>query len=93
MIIRDGKDPWSAEREFRKYIRSHEKFGTNIPNFEYFVIDLNEIAKDYILKDNSIIDYILALDKNRMDTSVVDILSNVIDWMKNLASSETVDFP
>jgi predicted transposase/invertase (TIGR01784 family) len=92
VLFYNGKDPWSAEREFRKYVRGHEKFGTNVPNFEYFVIDLNEIAKDYILKDNFIIDYILALDKNRKDTSVVDILSTIIDWMKDLSSSETVGF-
>jgi predicted transposase/invertase (TIGR01784 family) len=92
ILFYNGKDPWSAEREFRKYIKGYERFGTNVLNFEYFVVDLNEIAKDYILKDNSIIDYILALDKNRRDISVVDILSTVINWMGNLSSSETVGF-
>jgi hypothetical protein len=92
ILFYNGKDPWSAEREFRKYLRGHERFGTNVLNLEYFVVDLNEIAKDYILKDNFIIDYILALDKNRRDISVVDILSTIIDWMRDLSSSETVGF-
>jgi predicted transposase/invertase (TIGR01784 family) len=92
ILFYNGEDHWSAEREFRKYIRGHERFGTNVLNFEYFVVDLNEIAKDYILKDNSIIDYILALDKNRKDISVVEILSTVTEWMRNLPSEETVGF-
>jgi hypothetical protein len=92
ILFYNGKDPWSAEREFRKYVRGYEKFGTNILNFEYFVVDLNEIAKDYMLKDNSIIDYILALDKNRSNTSVLDILSSAIELMGNLSPLEKTGF-
>jgi hypothetical protein len=92
ILFYNGEDPWSAEREFRKYIRGYERFGTNVLNFEYFVVDLNEIAKDYILKDNSIIDYILALDKNRTNTSVMDILSSAIELMRDLSATEKTEF-
>jgi hypothetical protein len=92
ILFYNGEDPWSAEREFRKYISGYERFGANVLNFEYFVVDLNEITKDYMLKDNSIINYILALDKNRSNTTVLDILSSAIGLMEDLSSTEKIEF-
>jgi hypothetical protein len=44
ILFYNGEDPWSAEREFRKYIRGYERFGTNMLN------DLSSTEKTEFIK-------------------------------------------
>jgi hypothetical protein len=90
ILFYNGKRPWNAERAFRKYISGHERFGSNILNFEYIVVDLNKIEAEDFQSGNSILDYIMMLDKDKKNETVLDILSVTKDRIKDFSTSDKI---
>lgn len=92
VLFYNGKNKWSAETEFRKYMDGAEYFGEYGLNFKYYLVDLSQIKNDDILNTNTLIDNILALDKNRKSEKLTDILDLVIKRMDTLGESDRVSF-
>ncbi|MDR2043090.1 MAG: Rpn family recombination-promoting nuclease/putative transposase [Clostridium sp.] len=92
ILFYNGEMPWSAQTQFRQYLNHYELFGRHALNFEYYLVDLYRLEDDYILNSNTIIDNILALDKNRKSSSLPDILTCVAQRFRQLPGSAASDF-
>lgn len=100
ILFYNGKRPWSAVSRFADYQKGGEWFGGHLVDFEYYLVDLSRISEEYILNTNHLIDHILALDKNKNDSSqllrILDVLEERImqlpednqislwDWMEHV---------
>lgn len=92
VLFYNGEHSWSAETEFRKYMKEYQYFGEYSLNFQYYLVDLSQIQNDDILNTNMLIDNVLALDKNRKSEKLGDILESVIKRMEELGESDRISF-
>lgn len=92
VLFYNGEHGWSAETEFRKYLKEYQYFGEYSLNFQYYLVDLSQIQNDDILNTNMLIDNILALDKNRKSEKLDDILNSVIKRMEELGENDRISF-
>jgi predicted transposase/invertase (TIGR01784 family) len=90
IVLYNGTRPWSAVNEFKKYLNNYEVFGDNIINFKYLLIDLNSTDKNYLLKTNTLIDNVFALDKTQSTEQLKENLKVVVKRLRNLSSDEQV---
>lgn len=90
IILYNGTRTWSAVNEFRKYLNNYEVFGDNIINFKYLLIDLNSTDKNYLLKTNTLIDNVFALDKTQSTEQLKENLKVVVKRLRTLSSDEQV---
>ena len=74
MVLHNGVDSWTAESEFKKYVAQADMFGKYIVNFEYILVSVKELERDFITNSNTLIDNILWSDK----------LHRKEDWIENL---------
>jgi predicted transposase/invertase (TIGR01784 family) len=63
VIFYDGKDAWTAERNFRNRTALSEVFGKYIPTFEYELVDLKTFSAQEILRFNDIFSLVLLIDR------------------------------
>lgn len=64
----------------------------NSLNFQYYLVDLSQIENADILNTNTLIDNILALDKNRKSEGLGDILERVMKRMEELGEDDRISF-
>lgn len=92
ILFYNGENRWTAETEFQNYLNEARLFGEYSLNFKYYLVDLNRIENDDILNTNTLIDNILALDKNRKSEKLFDVLDAVIGRMNALKDADQVSF-
>jgi hypothetical protein len=63
VIFYDGRDNWTAERNFRYRTALHDVFGKYIPSFEYELVDLRRFKRDDIAKFNDALSFVLLMDR------------------------------
>lgn len=92
ILFYNGEYKWTVETEFKNYLHEAQYFGEYSLNFKYYLVDLNQIENDDILNTNTLIDNILALDKNRKNERLFDVLDIVIRRMEALGDDDRVSF-
>lgn len=90
VLFYNGEHRWTAETEFRNYLKGNSLFGEYMINFKYYLVDLSQIKNDYIMSSNTLIDNILALDKNRKNNELLHMLDVVEQRMKQLPDADRV---
>jgi predicted transposase/invertase (TIGR01784 family) len=63
IVFYDGKENWSAERNFAGRTRMKEIFARYIPSFEYELVDLNRYSIQDITRFRDTLSVIMAADK------------------------------
>lgn len=89
VLFYNGEQHWTVPTQYRKYQKESEQFGKYVLNFEYYLVDLKRIRKEYILESNTLIDNILALDQNRKSQELLNILERVIKRLNELSEGDT----
>lgn len=92
ILFYNGEYKWTAETEFKNYLHEAQYFGEYSLNFKYYLVDLSRIENDDILNTNTLIDNILALDKNRKNERLFDVLDIVIRRTEALGDDDKVSF-
>jgi predicted transposase/invertase (TIGR01784 family) len=79
IILYNGFDLWTVARSFREYTENGDIFGNNIINFEYLLFDLKRRGDDSLSSPNTLLDMVLALDKDRLDKNDSPLIAERID--------------
>jgi len=91
IVLYNGADNWTAEREYKDYTRDGGTFGDSIINFKYLLFDLNRESMDYISSTKKLLDYMFSYDYNRKKTDVNEIISQIPDIAKNLSGEDLTE--
>jgi hypothetical protein len=63
VIFYDGKNTWTAEKNFRHRTALQEVFGKYIPSFEYELVDLHRYNPEDIARFNDALSFVLLIDQ------------------------------
>jgi len=65
IIFYDGKDTWTAEKNFLKRTALNKAFEKYIPTFEYELVNLNDYSEEEIMGISAALSIIMLIDKLR----------------------------
>ena len=79
----DGRDTWTAERNFLNRTHLSDVFGKYIPKFEYELVNLNDHSVEEIINFKDALSFLLILDKIRRSDDP-NFTSLPSDYLENL---------
>ena len=65
LVLYNGEDSWTAERRFRNYVDRNSLFGRYTVDFEYILISVDELEREFIESSNTLVDNVLLSDRIR----------------------------
>ena len=84
MIFYDGKDAWTAERNFLNRTYLNDILGKYIPKFEYELVNLNDYNIDDITKFGDALSFLLLIDKIRNSKGRTDKTEVPAEYLEKL---------
>lgn len=92
IILHNGSDNWTAQKNFKDYQSGADMFGNHIINFEYILININSIEDSELDKIENIISYIFTFDKKQNIEKFMNNLKAKAKTFQSLTPDEQVDF-
>jgi hypothetical protein len=86
VVLYNGLEPWTAERDFAKVCADSGLFGDHALNFTYYLIDVNRLEPDKLLELDNVLGAVFFIDQNRGETPLAQfgwiqrVLSRVGEW-------------
>ena len=65
IVLSNSPDRWTAAVNFREILDGQELFGKYVPDFQYFVIDINRCDREKLEEMGNLISKIFILEQNR----------------------------
>ena len=95
ILFYNGEGAWSVTRHFKDYLQDGGLFhDAGIIDFEYTLIDINLLDREYLLANHDAICAVLALDKIRGEDAkiIADTLEKIVSFRNEFAKEEYDDF-
>ena len=92
ILFYNGEDRWTAVRQFSAYQEGGSEFGKYVLDFEYYLVDLSQIKEEDILSTNTLMDNIMALDKNQSADDFTKTLKLLAERITELPKADQADF-
>ena len=77
-VLYNGQNNWTAKREFADVIYNSAMLGKYGVNFQYVLIDVKRLARDFICEGNTVMDNVLYLDNLKEP-------EELLEWMENMS--------
>ena len=88
LVLYNGKNAWTAKRQFQDMVEYSEEFREYIINFKYILIDVRRLEEEEILSTNTLIDNILWSDKFRDKQELLDKLQKLSERYQKLSKQD-----
>lgn len=88
MVVYNGKNNWTAARNFKDVLKGQELFEDSIVDFRYLLFDVNRMEKAELLEIANIVSTVFLLDQNVEDKEIVDRLKLVGRILRKDSSKE-----
>lgn len=77
-VLYNGQNNWTAKREFAEVICNSDMLGKYGVNFQYILVDVKRLAKEFICESNTVMDNVLYLDNLKKP-------EELLEWMENMS--------
>ncbi|MCT4621595.1 MAG: Rpn family recombination-promoting nuclease/putative transposase, partial [Marinisporobacter sp.] len=74
IVLYNGKNKWTAARNFKEILNGYELFEENIIDFRYMLFDVNRVKKEELLEIANLVSSIFLLDQ---DVAIEEILKRL----------------
>ena len=92
IVFYNGEESWTAVRSMQDYQIGGRLFGTHVLNLEYYLVNLNNIEKEYILSTNTVLDNIMYCDKFRKGAALADAIKEAYTRIQDLDAQAKEEF-
>ena len=86
------KAPWAKDLKPEDITLCDKEFGRHVLDFEYYLVDLSQIEEEDILSTNTLMDNIMALDKNQSADDFTKTLKLLAERITELPKADQADF-
>lgn len=84
IVLYNGKNNWTAKREFRHLLQNEIKFGTELLNFEYVLIDIARYTEAELLSISNTLSTVFLLDQIQDQEQLQERLSKLLQTIRQL---------
>lgn len=88
IVLYNGKNNWTAVRNFKEILSGYELFEDNVVDFKYLLFDVNRMDKNELIDIANVISSVFLLDQKVEIEELVKRLKLVGNLIKNKASKE-----
>lgn len=88
MVLYNGKNNWTAAKNFKDILKGHELFEDSVVDFRYLLFDVNRMEKEELLEIANVISSVFLLDQKVEDKEIVDRLKLVGRILRKNPSKE-----
>lgn len=84
MVVYNGARPWTASRNFKETLDGHERYGSELLDFQYILLDVNRYDPEELFELRNLMASALLLDQRVDDSELLDRLprlaGTISDW-------------
>lgn len=84
IVLYNGKAKWTAKRQFRQLLSHEDRFGSELLNFEYILIDVARYTEKDLLTVASTIGAVFFLDQAEDQAQLIERLHKLLHVMQQL---------
>lgn len=88
MVLYNGKNNWTAARNFREILKGHDFFEDGVVDFIYLLFDVNRMEKEQLIEIANVVSSVFLLDQKVEDKEIVDRLKLVGRILRQNTSKE-----
>ncbi|XID90333.1 Rpn family recombination-promoting nuclease/putative transposase [Paenibacillaceae bacterium WGS1546] len=92
IVLYNGKQRWTAERQFRKLLGNEELFGSELLDFEYLLIDVARYTEEELLSLSNTIGSVFLLDQTEDQEQLLDRLGKLMHTIQHLPEDSQQKF-
>jgi hypothetical protein len=90
IVLYNGSDKWSCAGSFREYTANSELFGSNILDFSYILLDVNEVNEDEFTKSPTLVNLAMLADRKGDPELVMGRIAKALKLGQRLTEDERV---
>ena len=83
IVLYDGYGRWTVQRDISEKVRKVPGYERYVPRYEYMVINVNELEKDWLMDFESVLSKILVIDGVRKE-QIRDMIKELSENVKKL---------
>ncbi|WP_099190480.1 Rpn family recombination-promoting nuclease/putative transposase [Tepidibacter mesophilus] len=88
IVLYNGKNNWTAARNFKEILNGYELFEDNIIDFRYLLFDINRMDKEELIEIANVVSSIFLLDQNVEVDEIINRLKIIGKIIKKGATKE-----
>lgn len=92
IVLYNGKQRWTAERQFRKLLGHEKMFGSELLDFEYLLIDVARYTEEELLSLSNTIGSVFLLDQTEDQGQLLDRLGKLMHTIQQLPDDHLQKF-
>ncbi|WP_163859519.1 Rpn family recombination-promoting nuclease/putative transposase [Paenibacillus elgii] len=92
IVLYNGKQRWTAHRQFRKLLSNEEMFGRELLDFEYLLIDVARYTEDELLSLSNTIGSVFLLDQTENQGQMLERLGKLMHTIQQLPEDSQQKF-
>ncbi|MBU5445226.1 Rpn family recombination-promoting nuclease/putative transposase [Paenibacillus sp. MSJ-34] len=92
IVLYNGKQRWTAHRQFRKLLGNEEMFGRELLDFEYLLIDVARYTEDELLSLSNTIGSVFLLDQTENQGQLLERLGKLMHTIQQLPEDSQQKF-
>lgn len=88
IVLYNGKQKWTAARNFKEILNGYEEFEDNIVDFRYLLFDVNRMDKEELVEIANVVSSVFLLDQDMNVAEIANRLKLVGKIMRKTTTSE-----
>ncbi|WP_019535531.1 Rpn family recombination-promoting nuclease/putative transposase [Paenibacillus ginsengihumi] len=92
IVLYNGKEKWTAERQFRKLLSNEEMFDSELLNFEYLLIDVARYTEEELLSLSNTIGSVFLLDQTEDQEHLLNRLGKLMNTIQQMPEDNQQKF-
>lgn len=88
IVLYNGKQKWTAARNFKEILNGYEEFEDNIVDFRYLLFDVNRMDKEELVEIANVVSSVFLLDQDMDVSEIANRLKLVGKIMRRTTTSE-----
>ncbi len=88
MVLYNGKNNWSAARNFKEILNGYELFEDSVVDFRYLLFDINRMDKNELLEIANVVSAVFLLDQDIEIGEIIERLKLIGRIVRSGASKE-----
>jgi predicted transposase/invertase (TIGR01784 family) len=92
IVLYNGSEKWSAVLSFREYLENEQSFGTNVLDFRYVLLNINNIDENVLLSIENLVNAVFFLDQKDTTKNLLRKLRATEKILERFSEDQRVDF-
>ncbi|MCT4619087.1 MAG: Rpn family recombination-promoting nuclease/putative transposase [Marinisporobacter sp.] len=88
IVLYNGKNKWTAARNFKEVLNGYELFDENIIDFRYMLFDVNRMKEGELLDIANLISSVFLLDQDRGKEEIIQRLKLIGKYIRKCVDKE-----